>query len=149
MKGLSKFTNELIFARRVGFKMRYDKDCYQDRLSLADVRCRVTSKVVSTGILINAVPLSLRLIFVFPAFDSYWLFWLALLVGWSLAGASVACGVIFEALVPRWVRGATSASQEKLMDFCYPASILLLGLSSISFLVAVSIATLGRFELVP
>lgn len=118
----------------------YNPSSFEDRLKLGELRRTLTTHVVSIAVIVNAIPLSVRLIFGLPRAEDHTLFWVLLFVGWAAAGTSVFFGLLFEALAPRWIRDGETKRREKWMDVSYPAAIGTLGVASICFFAALAYA---------
>jgi hypothetical protein len=124
----------------------YDPSNFEDRVKLADLRSKVTSQVISISILVNAIPISLKLIFQIPNYQMDQKFWWLLITGWIFSSLRLAFGLLFEAMVPRWTYASTS-TRGSAMNFCYLASIAFLGIGTIAFTSALAHAILTGFTL--
>ncbi|WP_152618453.1 hypothetical protein [Leisingera sp. ANG-Vp] len=125
----------------------YEKTSFEDRLKLAEFRCRLTTQVISVALLINAIPATLKIMFQLPSYAANSLFWNLLFIAWFFACAAIASALLFESLAPRWARdGPIENLRSRTMNFSYLSALVCLGAATVLFTSSIAFAVL-EFDL--
>ena len=105
------------------------------------------SHVISTALLVNAIPVSLRVIFKFPDHGEHGAFWVFLVAGWALTGVSIFLSLLFQAVAPRWARTGLKDWRETTLNVSYPWALAFLGFGVLAFTSALVYAFWHEFRL--
>jgi hypothetical protein len=116
--------------------MDYDQNNFSDRSSLAELRGKTVSMVVSVTVFLNAIPITLNTVFDLPEVSRAVLFWVLMLTGWISSALALSSAILFQSMVPRWTKDPKKG-YPKMMDWLYPIAVICLGIAAITFTASV------------